>query len=1814
MRNIIYAARCAVVGLLALAAAACGGKQENAGGFSNYIKACTGGIITDNSSVRVEFTSPVSADCEASRLLSFSPSLKGDARWVSGSVLEFIPDEGALKAGKDYTAKLRLDRLFPIEDKAMKSFEFSFCVAPKQLAVSIDRLLVDPADPELVNVGGELRFSSPVDEETAKSSLSWNIKGEGSLEVQGGNGGKTYSYTVSGLKRGPEARELTVKADASSKGFKKKAEAKTCIPARDGFSLILKNSVRGSEPYIDLMFSQLLDKGQNPDGLFTIVEASRWFYQKDGSRMRIYFENTDEKSLHVNLSAHICSADGEELGEDLELVFELGEKVPSVELRQEGNILPDPSDLSLYFNATQLRAVDLSIVKIYENNILSFLQDNDISGNDQLRRNGRLVYRSTIALDGDPSLNLHETHLFKLDLSGILRKEPGAIYVARLGFRKDYSLYGSADEFGSGVTDGMVTLRAESGVSEEDEDIWNQPYSYYYEDFYDWSRYNWDESYNPLKDSFYMNGWRFPQVTLFSSNIGITVKSQNGQKLWVAVNDILSGEPVKGAEVDVYSFQKQRVGSGKTDRNGFVTIDTDRKAWAVVARSGRATGYLKVVDGQENNLSRFDVGGKTVSRGLKGYIYGERGVWSPGDTLHLTFIAEDREKRLPEDHPVTMEVYTPQGQFYEKQIDTDGKDGFHHFELGTSADDPTGIWHAYFKIGGASFHKSLLIEEVKANRLKVKLESGSKQLQSHRPATFNIHSEWLTGPTAKGLNTTVTMTLKKAYGAFPQYEGYIFDDPAADYEGWSSEILSGTLDGNGNFSSRATMPGVPGAPGMMKAELVTKVFEQGGNMSVATSSLPFSPYPAYVGILPPESRDGTLETDRDNVFKVVVVDPDGRKVDGHNIEYAIYKMEWNWWFQDSSSSIASYVNGTAANAVERGTVVARGGNAEFTLRTDYPDWGRYLVYVKDMTGSHASGCTVMVDWPEWRGRANRENPQGATLLSLSTDRDKCKVGDEVTLFIPGADKSHALVTVENSCGVLREEWVRTSPEGGKYKIKVTKEMAPNFYIGVTLLQPYRQTSNDAPLRLYGVKSVSVENADSRLHPVISAPSVIRPQESFKLKISEENGRPMTYTIAIVDEGLLDLTSFKTPDPWSEMYSKEALGIKTWDLYDNVAGAFSAALASALSVGGDESINADKVRERRFNPVVRYLGPFTLTKGSRSHSIKLPMYVGSVRIMVVAGRDGAFGNASRSVPVLNPLMILSSLPASVGCTESITLPVNVFAMEDGIKDVNVTVKAEGPVKVSPAGGESLSFSEAGDKVARFRLTAGKEEGEAKITIVAEGGGKKVSETLVLKVVNPNPPVISGERRMLAPGESTVFDWDPAGTTDVSVQLSGFPSCDFNKIYDQSKAWGYSGTVQMAARGMAACYSLDQLRKERRDDAGRMIENTLKQIYTRQISNGGFGSWKGGTRADEWTSSLAGEFLLKASACGFKVDAGVLASWRNFQKKCSVNYRKGSGVETSDLVQAYRLYTLALAGAADESAMNRLKADTGLSAAATWQLAGAYCLSGKKNIAREMTASTEAASGESNRAVMLNTLVLCERLTEARELAGEVAESMNDAWSAETIAFGTRAMSRLAAKIGREAIEAEVDGRNTRSANAITGYTPEISAGRTAIRNSSDATIWAELSLTSKPEAGSRQEAGASGLSIERSFVNASRQPVNPCSMQQSTDFYELISVRNLSGRTLKGLELTQNCPTGWEVFNDRLYGAGAIDEDAYNFKDMRNDGANWNFDLDAGEERTFVLHLNAVYEGEFMLPAAVCRYTEDGGIYANTESATIRTTR
>ena len=1829
--------------------------------YAPYVNAYTGGVISQNSTIRIELTHDqpmVDMNNELkSNPFSFSPSLKGKAYWVSNNTIEFVPEEGALKPGTLYEGTFRLGDFIEV-DKKLKEFNFSFRVQERNFTLQLESLPITATRPNEINIKGEIRFSDVVKKEEVEKMLTASDgKKSYPVEVTATDNHTRYLFSIRQIPREADDYPLTITANGNAAGIDRKQSEEVLIPAKDCFRFMSAERIDQPENGIEIVFSAPLSTTQDLKGLIEIPEISSSIFQISENRVFIYFEANTQNKLTLNIHEGVKDCQGKALGTSHTISFSEVSLKPQVEMSTTAAILPDSKSLIIPFRADNLYAVDLSVIRIFENNVLMFMQTNSLASANELRRSGRLVYKKTLWLAKDASKDIHHWGDYSIDLAGLIHQEPGAIYRVILSFRQEYSAYpcGGGEnqdmKFADSSTSDGLTKVSGSVLSEEDEAIWNTPEAYYYYNggTMDWSVYRWTERDNPCHPSYYMDSDRAAACNVFASNLGMIVKRNSLNKLWIAVSNILDTKPIGKAQVTAYNFQLQPIGKGETNGEGFVEITPNGVPFIIVAESDKQKAYVRVVDGEEQSVSRFDVGGKDIQKGLKGFIYGERGVWRPGDTLHISFILEDREKRIPDKHPVALEIYNPRGQFYTKMISTQGMNGFYTFDVPTQATDPTGLWNAYIKVGGTTFHKGLRIETIKPNRLKINLALPKVLQATDKNFYAPLTSTWLTGATASKLKAKVEMSLSKVNTQFKNYGQYIFNNPATDFTTIKTDIFDGTLDAEGKANVMLKVPTATEAPGMLNATFTTRVFEPGGDASIYTQTIPFSPFTSYVGINLNQPKGKYIETDKDHVFDIVTVNTQGQLVNSSNLEYKIYRIGWSWWWENSGESFGTYINNSSITPVASGNLQTRGGKASFKFRIDYPSWGRYLVYVKDKESGHATGGTVYVDWPEWRGRSSKTDPSGIKMLAFSLNKDSYEIGETATAIIPAAAGGRALVSIENGSTVLRQEWIEVSNGGDtKYTFKITPEMTPNVYLHISLLQPHAQTVNDLPIRMYGVVPVFVTNSQTVLQPQIQMPEVLRPETNFNVTVSEKTGKPMTYTLAIVDDGLLDLTNFKTPDPWNDFYSREALGIRTWDMYDNVLGASAGSYSSLFSTGGDATLKPADAKANRFKPVVKFIGPFYLGKGkSQTHTLKLPMYVGSVRAMVVAGQEGAYGNAEKTAFVRTPLMMLSTLPRVLSIQEEITVPVNIFAMENQVKNVTVSLQASGGgVQIVGANQQSLKFSQPGDQLVFFTLKTGSKTGKATIHLTANGGGQQTKETIEIEVRNPNPIVTLRNSQWVEAGQSKELSYNLSSSSannQIKLEVSRIPSVDISRRFDFLYNYQHHCTEQLTSKALPLLFvgqfkTIDKIEAEK---IKTNLQEAIRQIYGRQLPNGGFVYWPGNAVADEWISSYAGMFLTLAQEKGYAVHSNVLNKWKRFQRAAAQNWRMpqdASGWQQwqSELQQAFRLYTLALAGAPEYGAMNRMKEQAGLSIQAKWRLAATYALTGKMKPAEELVYNAETTvspyssmnqiygSSDRDEAMILETLILMNRERDALQQAKVVSKNLSqEEWfSTQSTAFALMAMGRLAEKLSGtlDFVWTWNDKQQPAVKSAKAVFEKEIAttpkSGMIAVKNQGKGALSVDL-ITRTQLLNDTLPAISDNLRMDIRYANLNGTPISVNDIIQGTDFMAITSISNISGTSdYTNLALTHIIPSGWEIYNERMVApeteSGAADGSGksvskYNYLDIRDDRVLTYFNLRRGETKVFTVRLQATYAGNFILPAVQCEAMYDVNVQARSKA-------
>lgn len=1815
--------------------------------FSAYVSAYTSGVISNESTIRVrlanDYTGLISYDKPVEeKYFSFSPSIEGKTYWVDSRTLEFRPEK-RLPSDQAYEAEFFLSKILPDVPADLSTMEFGFRTIKQSFDVSIDGMkTTDKKTLRRQKMLGTLVTADAADKAVVEKLLSVSQNGKKLFirwEHEGDN--ITHRFTVDSIVRAEKPGKVTVAWDGKPLEVAVSKSTDIDIPALGDFKVMNIRVDQAPEQMVTVQFSDPIREKQNLDGLITISGTSGLRFSIEDNDIKVYPGARLSGNHRFTVMQGVKNILGYPLPNAFSEQVEFEELKPEIRFMGNGVVLPNSDKgLLLPFQAVSLKAVDVKILKIFESNIPQFLQVNSLSGERELRRVGKVVLKKKVDLTAKSAADYGRWNTYSIDMGTLIKTEPGAIYKVILGFKKSYSVYHCDSE----SPDDKNLEEVQTEEEEEDEGDVGY-YSDYYYDSYSYYDYDYEEDYdysereNPCNSSYYRN--KSVSRNVLASDLGLIAKRGNDGSMTFAVADIRSTQPVPNTTLEVYDFTQQLLGTVTTDRNGLASLNLKKRPFLLVAKNGNQRGYLKLDDGSSLSLSAFDVSGAQVQKGLKGFIYGERGVWRPGDTLFLSFILEDKQQLLPPTHPVNFELVNPRGQTVKKTVRAQSLNGFYDFTTPTDMNAPTGTWTARIKVGGAVFTKDIKVETIMPNRLKMNLDFGSTAMfttGNNKQAKLEV--KWLHGAIARNLDAKVDVTLWQTPTEFKGFEKYDFDDPASRFSSESQSAFDGSLNDEGIATFTPNID-AKDAPGMLKASFQTRVFEQGGAFSTDRFTIPFSPYSHYVGLLTPQSNRywGTLETGKDQDMLLASVDQNGKAASGRKLLVKVYKLEWRWWWSSSEDYLAQYVNSTYHQPYKEQEITSgAGGRTSFKLKVGNDDWGRYLVRITDLESGHSTGSVLYFDWPEWMGSAMK-NSEAATLLQFNADKQSYKVGETINLTIPSPGQGRALISVETGSKILQAFWVESKQKGNlNYSIPVTSDMAPNVYVHVTLVQPHAQTANDAPIRLYGVIPVSVDDPNTHLRPLIACAKVWKPEEEASVTVSEESGKEMTYTLAIVDEGLLDLTRFKTPDPWNNFYAREALGVRTWDMYDMVMGAYGAELERVLAIGGDgEGDGKGGNKANRFKPMVRYMGPFHLKKGEKqTKKFMMPQYVGSVRVMVIAGMNTAYGNAEQQVFVRKPLMILGTLPRVVGPGEEVDLPVSVFAMEKKVKNVSVSVKTNGLFDIVDEKSKAISFQREGDEVLTFKLKVKSAIGVGKVDIVATGAGETAKYSIELDVRNPNPPVTKIIDAVIDPGKTWTSPYVPvgiAGTNKGIVEISSIPPLNLGDRLNYLVQYPHGCVEQTTSSVFPQLYLTDLLNLDDKMNT-RITENIkagINRLRQFQTSSGGLGYWPGDDSPSEWGSNYAGHFLVEAEKKGYSVPSGLLENWKRFQKQRALAWTPRYDryyYYNDDLMQAYRLYTLALVNAPELGAMNRLREVKSLSTQAKWRLAAAYHLAGQNETAKQLITglSTEVKEyrelsytyGSSDRdiAMILETTTILGDRAKAASLMQKVARALsrNNYWmSTQETAYCLLAIGKFMGsnKADKQMNYAcSVNGKATNYSGQVPVSQVDMdiknaTGGSTTIQNKGNGVLYARIILTGTPETGDASEA-ENDLNMTVRYTSMSGAELDVASLEQGTDFIAEVTVTNpgLRGR-YDELALNQVFPSGWEIHNTRMDDVGNPDikSSVPTYQDIRDDRVYSYFYLYARETKTFRIQLNAAYVGKFYLPSTYCEAMYDNSISA-----------
>lgn len=1771
--------------------------SEEVAQFVNYV---TSGNILPGQELRIEFVDDqitedlVGTEAEDD-IMKISPKLPGKLVWGSTRKLSFKPTE-KWDMRQYYEVEINLGKLS--EELASSELKFGFYVEGQEIEqFRGDVVLKNRNDPKVLKYIGKIAFKLPIEEDDLKKGFEIKKGGKQlkfTLKNTGDN--KVYTFESSDIGRGSKSVNYNVKVSKAKLGLEDDyTDNFEVTPVQKMLVKQVTTEEKGRHPRIRVLFSDDLDTEQDINALFSVDPEVKLKVMKSGNTVILdgAFKYGNSYKLKIKPGINSRWATKLERTSNHQLTF--SDLEPKIEFASDGIIMPTSNKNKLQFMSSNVERVHIQVKKVFYNKISDFIRSEEISGakdrKNGFTRNyggqiGVILLNKTLEI-GDTK---NEWLLNEIDLSSIIDDNSEGLYLVRLNFNpRDMLVAASEDELDYIADNGSV--------------------------------------YKPL----------------VVSNLGITAKKE-GDDYHVFVTDLISSNPVSGATVKLYRYWDSEYASGTTNSSGHVELDSDYGVRFISAEKNGQVSYLKL-DNMQWNTSGFDISGHSGSySGQRSFVYTERGVYRPGDEINLSVIVRNGNNTFPDNHPAQLTLYNPDNQNVLKLVNNTAKNGFYTFKFKTKDTDPTGNWEARISAGSNNIYHTIKIETVVPFKLKVRMESDSKKITTRdNKFDLNVRSNYLFGTPAAGLRYDTEVEVRARRVSFPKYQNFDFNNKYTSFSGYNRKISEGELDSSGVAKVSWILPQFEEVSSGLTARFITTVYEKGGRQNTNRISVPIDNYDHYVGVEKPSYWYHYVTTNEESSLQVVCLDAKGTPKSGKKLLYRIYRNNSHWWYHYNSRSEYQrrYKTDNNTTLVKEGSINSgtKPVNLKFTPRED----GDYMIEIQE-GGYEGHKVTQFVYAYAWGSVPSGD--QNAGTLIMKADKAKYNLGDVATVSFPAPKEGSILYTLECENEILDWKWVKPNVEPGKdmqLKIPITEEMVPNAYLTLSVIQPHAQTQNDRPMRMFGILPIYAEDPSTRRDIEIIAPKELKPNKPFSVTVQTKDQRPAQFTIAVVDEGLLDLTGFRTPNPWRNFFKKLRLNVPTYDLFSQIIGVNKGDIFKAFSIGGgmddfrSQQLNPRKSK-RRFKPVSMFKGPIsTDNSGKATVKFDMPDYNGSVRIMVVAAREHSYGHAEKTVPVRTDLMVQPSIPRVLGPNEEFTIPVSVFAMKDNVGKVKVNLKLSGPLQVVNSSSKEVNFTRATDKEVLFRVKTKNAVGQAKIQVTASSAKVSATSKTDISVRPSSPRQYETQSKKISRGANASYQVPNKGiagtnTANISVQL--FPNLNFDHRLNWLIRYPY-GCVEQTTSSVFPQLYLKTFVKDERDEHQRIDKNIdagIDRLLRFQTPSGGMAYWPGNDQVSHWSSIYVAHFLTEAKEQGYFVPAGFYDNLISYLKRRS-RYGNGGNFE-----RVYRVYVLSRTDENINSELNSLRQDKfdDMSDVQKHMLAAAYYNSGKQETATEILEHANKEYQEyddftnhfgsiyRDMGAVLSCLVDMEEKEEARLVAEELARhiSSKDWYSTHSLSYMLLSLGRYFNMIGLGELDSQgisgyylVDGKKV-PFGPIHSFKAQINSAvgkelKVFVDGASKSELaYVDVSWSGVPTMDDRP-AKAQRLDLSVEWYNEHGNQINPEVSSQATTLYGHFKVsKKASIRYIKELALVQILPSGWEIENMRLSGdqlpewTSSWNLNQEDYLDIRDDRIMWFFDL-GNKPLDFVVKVNVITQGNYYMPPTICE-----AMYNNNYSALV----
>lgn len=1459
---------------------------------------------------------------DSTQYVSFEPSIPGRFRWNGPDEVVFSPSQPLLPA-TTYKARFKDDLFAFSKFNVVKGDEVKFYTAPLKLEdVQLTWLAAGDgagvAQPQIT-----LRFNYPVKAEDLKDKLSVDVDGaKTDYTLTTAGTGSEICVRLNGLKphedQTYDARISLASGLKPEKGTNPSTEAITqslTIPSPYVLSVSnVEAEHTGTEGIVRLNTSQQIGV-DNISQYISFEPALSFNAESSSTGIVLRSDKFDaEKSYSLQIKKGLHGKLGGTLKEDYFGAVGFGQLESNIKFTNSKAVyLSRHGAGNIEVQVTNTPRLKVVVSKIYENNLMTALShgyepkdDNDEPQSASYREEGG---------EGDEG-EYYSTYMDAMAGDVIYSKEIDTRSLPKSGSGRLLNLAQFEDRLPAARGIYHVMIRSA-------QDYW-------------------------VRDS------RF----LSFSDIGLIAK-QGSDKMVVFAASIQSSQAANGVTINLYGKNNQLLGTGATNGEGVAEIPVAPKAFAgyapamIIAKTANDFTYLPF-NNTKVNTSRFEVGGKRQNAtGLDAFVYAERDIYRPGEKLNYALVVREKGWKPAADLPVKIRFLLPNGKelktFRKGLNDQGATDG--SVDISTAAITGSYTMEVYSSNDVLLATKAFSIEDFVPDRIKVTTKLDKAFLRPSETATVSINAVNFFGPPAANRNFETEIQVKQKRFTAKGFSDYDFS--LANQQSFSDKIVKqGTTDGSGNASIGFDVPAMYANTGLLSANFYTTVFDETGRpVSRLTSSDVFT-QEVFNGI----KDDGSYYYPLNSTvtFKLVGLNKDGAPTSAP-ATVSVIKHEYKTVLARNGDYFR-YDSQKEDKVLQEKEITF--GKTDYAFIPRSP--GDYEIRVY-RPGANVYVAKHFYSYGAWGGEASSFEVNTEGQVDISLDKEKYNSGDAAKLLFKTPFSGRLLVTVERD-GLLSHQYLNVDGRTASMDLKLGSEHVPNVYVTATLIKPHE--ASDMPLTVaHGFQNITVEEGGRKIPVQITAAKTSRSKTHQKVTVKAVAGSYVS--LAAVDNGVLQVSNFKTPDPYDFYYQKNALGVLAFDMYPLL---FPELRGRMSSTGGDGDLSLEK----RVNPIpakrfklMSYWSGLKKADGSGNASFEfdVPQFSGQIRLMAVAFKDEKFGNAEATTTVADPVVISSSLPRFISPNDTVLVPITVSNTTTQTATGNAMLTVSGPVKVVGASSQPISIAANSEGRASFQVVASPTVAPAKIVVSVKALGEEFKEETEIAVRPPSTlQKLSGSGSVAGGQTETITipqsDFMP-GSFKYDLVVSRSPVA---QVADQLRylvTYPYGCTEQTVSAAFPQLYYGDmvdalQLNPDNKQNAAYNVAEAIRKIKMRQLYNGAVTLWDGQDKEDWWATVYAAHFLLEARKAGYDVDNSLVETMLNYlsnrlKTKETINYyyNRDQQRKIAPKEVAYSLYVLSLAARPQASTMNYYKAAGALLALdSKYLLSAAYAIAGDK----------------------------------------------------------------------------------------------------------------------------------------------------------------------------------------------------------------------------------------------------------------------------